>query len=149
MRVVCDRRDQDLLFLSQGMLSGARRLWTGLHVKRCSACQERMRDFSEASRHLRLAFGASPVVVSLPRRVSRLALAAGLAVLLAAAGTAAYLIIDDGQAETPGGTRSLCTPANQGMDKPIEKTKFNKGFHLKLSKASATKQATPVKPTKK
>src|SRR5689334_3332184 len=93
MRVVCDRRDQDLLFLSHGVVRGVRGFLTSLHVRRCSSCQQRVNDFNESSRQLRLAFGGSPVMLATPQRLSRLGLAAVLALLLAALGVGAYYTI--------------------------------------------------------
>ena len=55
--MICERRDQDLFFLSQGLVTGLKSLLLKLHLKRCASCQSRMTHFGATSRALRLAVG--------------------------------------------------------------------------------------------
>lgn len=90
MNVTCEKRDQDLFFLSQNLLSTLGAVWLGLHVQRCSSCRARVEQFSSAAVALRRALGAPEQVrrTALPLRKAMLITA--VFILLAAMGFAAY-----------------------------------------------------------
>ena len=89
MKAYCEKRDQDLLFYTQGMLSEVKELLTKWHLRRCEGCAARTRDFAEASRSVCVALGGKPMPLA-PRRSSRLAVVLALLLLLAAMGYGAY-----------------------------------------------------------
>lgn len=94
MRVACDRRDQDLLFLSHGLLGGLRQMFTRSHLRKCDACRNRVATFGAAERALRLAFDAPARPIAPPVRVGRRLMLAALAILLllAAVGATDYFL---------------------------------------------------------
>jgi hypothetical protein len=91
MRVICDRRDQELLFMSHGMVSGFKKLWLSQHIKRCPSCKARAKEFGIISSHLRVALDAPRRTYVAGPRLVRPALAVVLLiVMLAGMSFAAY-----------------------------------------------------------
>lgn len=97
MPVACDRRDQDLLFLTHGLLGARRRILTRAHLRGCAACRDRLRFFDAASDDLRFAFEGPPkrTPQPVPRRGKLLVVALAILLLAAVVGAYVYLLREE------------------------------------------------------
>ena len=102
MQVICDRRDQDLLFLSHGLVTGLKKLLLKLHLKRCSSCQSRLAEFNIASQALRVAVGGRVRNVAVAPQTTQPRLAWVLVVLLLLGGAYAMYFIATYEMEPEG-----------------------------------------------